>query len=237
MLLQTNSYVVPKQHRAEHSRLLARFRNALARVGCDLFEVYEQANANWDAADKGDGRFVQILRFRDREHQQAVRSAERMDLEAQSLIEEFCRLINFPYQQEHGLFAVGFYTELEPELSPVPPESGSQAILDQFDEPPPEGADAVPLVLNTADPNPATEVQMSGLPLAGQELDELFHAQFAPASSCTQPAVGVGDPELARVLDAGLALDDLDIPMEAELLDEPESPGDQQSTSSRQGEH
>src|ERR1700744_5607200 len=105
MLLQTNSYVVPKQHRAAHARLLTRFRAALARVGCDLFEVYQQADANWDPTDS-DGRFVQIMRFRSREHQQAVRAAERLDLAAQSLIEEFCRLINFPYQQEHGLFAV-----------------------------------------------------------------------------------------------------------------------------------
>lgn len=164
MLLQTNSYVVPKQQRAEHARLLVRFRKALARIGCDLFEVYQQADVNWNSNDS-EGRFVQILRFRNREHQQAVRAAERLDLEAQSLIEEFCRLINFPYQQEHGLFAVGFYTELKTEPLPV---SGS-------------------------------------------------------ASSAIDSGAAVGDPDLARVLDAGLVFDDLDVPMEAELLDEPES--------------
>jgi hypothetical protein len=148
MLLQTNSYIVPRQQRAEHARLLGRFRTALRRVGCDLFEVYEQTDANWSPMET-DGRFVQIIRFRDREHQQAVRQAERMDLEAQSLIQEFCRLINFPYQQEHGLFAVGFYTELRSEGS-VPPS----------------------------------------------------------------------DADLASVLDGGLVFDELDVPMEAELLDE-----------------
>lgn len=144
MLLQTNSYVVPRALREQHARLLARFRKALRRVGCDLFEVYEQTDADWNPVES-DGRFVQIMQFRDRAHQQAVRHAEQMDLEAQSLIEEFCRLINFPYQKEHGLFAVGFYAGLESEP---------------------------------------------------------------------------GNPQLTQVLDEGLALDELDIPMEAELLDE-----------------
>ena len=33
MLLQTNSYIVPKDKRAEHARLLRRFRAALAKNG------------------------------------------------------------------------------------------------------------------------------------------------------------------------------------------------------------
>jgi hypothetical protein len=158
MLLQTNSYVVPRHQRTEHARLLTRFKQALARVGCDLFEVYEQTDADWNPT-QGDGRFVQIMRFRDRAHQQAIREAERLDLHAQSLIEEFCQLINFPYQKEHGLFAVGFYSESE----------GEQC---------------------GAKPSPGTQESASG------------------------------DAELARVLDSGLEFDDLDIPMEAELLDD-----------------
>ena len=47
MLLQTNSYIVPKERRAEHQRLLRRFRQTLARLGCEHFEVYEQVGANW----------------------------------------------------------------------------------------------------------------------------------------------------------------------------------------------
>jgi len=178
MLLQTNSYIVPARQRAEHARLLGRFRRALARVGCDLFEVYEQADANW-AAPEGDARFVQIIRFRDRQHQLDVREAERLDLEAQSLIEEFCQLINFPYQQEHGLFAVGFYNELIPADPPEAADRTSDVDQDLDD-----------MIADLGDPRP----------LLAQESNE--------------------NPDLARVLNAGLASDDLDIPMEAELLDD-----------------
>jgi len=111
MLLQTNSYVVPKEKRAEHARLLRRFRQALTRLGCTDFEVYEQVGTNW-SADQSGGRFVQIMRFRDRKHQLAVQAAEREDPVAQALVAEFCELINFPYQQENNLFAVGYYTAL-----------------------------------------------------------------------------------------------------------------------------
>ncbi|MGH7214514.1 MAG: hypothetical protein ACREIT_07110, partial [Tepidisphaeraceae bacterium] len=109
MLLQTNSYIVPREKRAEHTRLLRRFRQVLGRLGCDQFECYEQVGANWSAGETT-GRFVQIMRFRDRKQQQVVQQAERSDPAAQQLISEFCELINFPYQQQQGLFAVGFYT-------------------------------------------------------------------------------------------------------------------------------
>src|SRR5438552_8978485 len=113
MLMQTNSYVVAKEKRTEHARLLNRFRQTLGRLGCDQFEVYEQTGANWSSAEST-GRFVQIMRFRDRKHQLAVQAAERTDPQAQSLIQEFCELINFPYQQQQGLFAVGFYNSVLP---------------------------------------------------------------------------------------------------------------------------
>ncbi|MDP9175952.1 MAG: hypothetical protein M3O30_19110 [Planctomycetota bacterium] len=109
MLLQTNSYIVPRDKRMEHARLLRRFRQTLMRLGCDHFEVYEQVGANWNTGETT-GRFVQIMRFRDRKHQLGVQSAERSDPVAQALVREFCELINFPYQQQQGLFAVGFYT-------------------------------------------------------------------------------------------------------------------------------
>jgi hypothetical protein len=109
MLLQTNSYIVPKDKRAEHARILRRFRQTLLRLGCDHFEVYEQVGANWNTGETT-GRFVQILRFRDRKHQLAVQTGERSDPQAQQVVREFCELINFPYQQQQGLFAVGFYT-------------------------------------------------------------------------------------------------------------------------------
>jgi hypothetical protein len=122
MLLQTNSYIVPKDKRTEHSRLIVRFRQTLARLGCDHFEAYEQVGANWSPTE-ATGRFVQIMRFRDRKHQQQVQAAERSDPGAQALIKEFCELINFPYQQQQGLFAVGFYTSVLPAATPrIPPQ-------------------------------------------------------------------------------------------------------------------
>jgi hypothetical protein len=123
MLLQTNSYIVPKDKRMEHQRLLRRFRQALARVGCDHFEVYEQVGANWTG--EATGRFVQIMRFRDRQHQLEVQAAEREDQGAQNLIREFCELINFPYQQQQGFFAVGFYTSVMP-VAPARPDGAAE---------------------------------------------------------------------------------------------------------------
>jgi hypothetical protein len=124
MLLQTNSYIVPKEKRAEHSRLIRRFRQTLLRLGCDHFEVYEQVGSNWSNSESA-GRYVQILRFLDRKHQLAVQSAERTDPTAQAVIADFCDLINFPYQQQQGLFAVGFYTS----VLPVAPKRGTRGEL------------------------------------------------------------------------------------------------------------
>lgn len=128
MLLQTNSYIVPREKRAEHARLLARFRQILARLGCDHFEAYEQVGTNWSTAEPT-GRFVQIMRFRDRKHQQEVQGAEATDAESQALVKEFCALINLPYQQQQGLFAMGYYNSVlaiaptrVPSAGQVPPE-------------------------------------------------------------------------------------------------------------------
>ena len=109
MLLQTNSYVVPKEKQAEHTRLMRRFRQTMARLGCDAFDVFEQVGPVWSPLKTG-GRFIQMIRFRDRKHHQQVQAAERGDAAAQQLIKDFCNLIDFPYQQEQGLFASGFYT-------------------------------------------------------------------------------------------------------------------------------
>ena len=122
MLLQTNSYIVPKDKRAEHARLLRRFRASLAKLGCDSFEVYEQVGSNWTTGEPT-GRYVQIMRFRDRRHQLSVQAAERSDPVAQAIIAEFCQLINFPYQQQQGLFAVGFYNSVLP-VAPARPQAG-----------------------------------------------------------------------------------------------------------------
>lgn len=108
MLLQTNSYIVPKEKRAAHNHLMQRFRQVLMKIGCDHFEVFEQVGANW-AGGETSGRFVQMMKFRDRKHCQAVQLVERKDPAAQALVREFCELINFPYQEQQGLFAHGYY--------------------------------------------------------------------------------------------------------------------------------
>jgi hypothetical protein len=146
MLLQTNSYLVPREKRVEHARLLARFRQTLARLGCTHFEAYEQVGSNWSPTEST-GRFVQIMRFRDRKHQLAVQAAERNDPSAQALIREFCELINFSYQQQQGLFAVGFYAGAIPmtakatettESTPEPPyaEAPGPAVSEATAQPP-----------------------------------------------------------------------------------------------------
>jgi hypothetical protein len=158
MLLQTNSYIVPKEKRAEHSRLIRRFRQTLLRLGCDHFEVYEQVGSNWSNSESA-GRYVQILRFLDRKHQLAVQAAERSDPTAQAVIADFCDLINFPYQQQQGLFAVGFYTS----VLPVAPKRGARGELvstvehevindPEAEMPYPGSSDGPPLEEGAADP-------------------------------------------------------------------------------------
>ena len=137
MLLQTNSYIVPKEKRAEHARLMRRFRQILNRIGCDNFEVYEQVGANWGNST-ATGRFVQIMRFRDRKHQLAVQAGERTDPTAQELIAEFCELVNYPYQQQNGFFAVGFYTSVLPvapvRVSPPPAQAAETPTQEQAED-------------------------------------------------------------------------------------------------------
>jgi hypothetical protein len=156
MLLQTNSYLVPREKRAEHSRLLGRFRQTLSRLGCTHFEAYEQVGSNWSPTEST-GRFVQIMRFRDRKHQLSVQAAERNDPAAQSLIREFCDLINFSYQQQQGLFAVGFYAGAIP-MTAKATEIG--------DSSPPGGDDAAPAGLpesGTVDPMSAAPANLTSL--------------------------------------------------------------------------
>jgi hypothetical protein len=172
MLLQTNSYIVPKDKRAQHTRLVQRFRQTLTRLGCDHFEAYEQVGANWSPADTT-GRFVQLMRFRDRKHQLAVQGAERADPTAQGLIKEFCELINFPYQQQQGLFAVGFYHSL---LPPITPRSAAPA-AEVHREPSPPELDAIPepeiQLEETQPPIPELKIPEAAAEVAGEASDEL----------------------------------------------------------------
>lgn len=124
MLLQTNSYIVPREKRDSHARLMRQFRQTMLRLGCDQFEVYEQVEANWAMGEHSD-RFVQLMRFRDRHHQRAVQMVEKQDTVAQQLISEFCEMIDFPQQQEQGSFVVGYYQSVLP-IAPARPTDGDE---------------------------------------------------------------------------------------------------------------
>ena len=150
MLLQTNSYVVPKDKRNEHALLVRRFRQSLAKLGCGHFEVYEQVSQNWSGQDSG-GRYVQIIcASATAGISSKCRRPSASDPVAQALIQEFCELINFPFQQQQGLFAVGFYNSVLPAISLREPET--------------QGEDAAPLAA-TADA-PTGESSTGDLPQA-----------------------------------------------------------------------
>ncbi len=177
MLLQTNSYIVPQDKRAEHARLMRRFRHALHQVGCDNFEVYEQVGANW-GGNTTTGRFVQIMRFRDRRHQQAVQAAERNDAAAQQLIAEFCELINYPQQQQQQQFVVGFYAS----ALPVAPA------LHRSEEEAPAADDSLAEVtVSDTESAPSAEVAESSDELHAVDLDEPPAEEEAAASSEETP--------------------------------------------------
>jgi hypothetical protein len=169
MLLQTNSYIVPKEKRAEHQRLMRRFRQVLNQLGCDNFEVYEQVGANW-STNQTSGRFVQIMRFRDRKHQLAVQNAERTDAAAQQLIAEFCDLINYPYQQQQGQFAVGFYSSVLP-IAPSRVQPG--------------GAEEAPAAAEGAEGAP--------LDAAAPAVQGLSHVEAPHEAAGTPEAAGAGE--------------------------------------------
>lgn len=182
MLLQTNSYVVPKEKRVEHARLVRRFKQALSRLGCDQFEVYEQVGTNW-TSDQTSGRFVQILRFRDRRQQLAVQAAERSDPACQAIIAEFCDLINYPYQQQQGLFAIGYYSSV---LSPAKALPHEPAAGDN-------GA-AVAAASEAAQPAPPTaqEIQFGDMPVQAVAAEELVEQESAAESSLVVDAEPAG---------------------------------------------
>jgi hypothetical protein len=87
------------------------------------------------------------MRFKDRKQQLSVQNAERADPAAQALLKEFCELINLPYQQQQGLFAVGFYTsfmrmpEIRPQGNGAPTEEPKDEQVEQTGD---ETAETVP---------------------------------------------------------------------------------------------
>jgi len=181
MLLQTNSYVVPKEKRGDHARLMRRFRQIMNRIGANDFEVYEQAGPNWGAGNQAQptNRFVQIMRFRDRKHQLAVQNAERSDPGAQQIIAEFCELVNFPYQQERGLFVVGFYNSVLP-VAPVRVKPGGPDDQSAGDHPE-DSAEAGMNVTNVAAASAAGAA--AGMYLAGDESSDELPAESSELSA------------------------------------------------------
>jgi len=186
MLLQTNSYIVPKDKRAEHARLLRRFRATLAKLGCDSFDVYEQVGSNWSTGEPT-GRYVQIMRFRDRRHQVAVQTAERADPAAQAIIAEFCQLINFPYQQQQGLFAVGFYHSV---LAAAPARTQSAAVEGAEAEEPTAGAAVAPVADEETDEAEYEFAEQGQTASAGEEAgrEEAVEADQTETVSDGEPA-------------------------------------------------
>jgi hypothetical protein len=212
MLLQTNSYVVPKEKRAEHARLVRKFRQTLARLGCDQFDVFEQVGPNWGGGETT-GRFVQMMRFRDRKHQMAVQAAEKQDSAAQQLIQEFCELINFGYQQQQGLFAVGYYQSVLP-VAPMRmlPVEGEQNLppADTEAEAEPQHAD-----LSTAD-----DTHVAGAGDGGAEFDiepDLDMGMDDDVNNNSDNDAAVTDGGSRRSAEEHLGAEDLDL--EVDLSD------------------
>ena len=207
MLLQTNSYIVPPEKRAEHARLMRRFRQALHQVGCDNFEVYEQVGANWGGAQTT-GRFVQIMRFRDRKHQMAVQNAERTDPAAQQLIAEFCELINYPYQQQQQQFAVGFYASALP-VAPVrdQPEAAEEEVPAPA-EPQVEVLTASEIAEPIQDPPPALDEETAAEPQAQSETEPAAEPESIAVEQIEESAEHAGHAQDTERFEDAIGLDD-----------------------------
>jgi hypothetical protein len=230
MLLQTNSYIVPRDKRVEHARLLRRFRQTLLRLGCDHFEVYEQTGPNWTSGDSS-GRFVQIMRFRDRKQQLAVQNAERADPGAQALLKEFCELINLPYQQQQGLFAAGFYTSFMrmPEARPQLAEDHPRQEQTDQTESPTDGESLMAVA------EPATEDGNSNPePTNGAEAAESHEIESSGEPEAMHEQDATGEPEAGADAHAAFHADDESD--YSESLPMPEAPADQAESAENRDE-
>jgi hypothetical protein len=121
MLLQTHAYTVPRDRREQHARLMKRLQDAMRRLG-GHFEVYEQVGPGFDLSPDPTGRFVQVMRFKDRRHLAQVQQAERNDAVCQALLIEFCQLVDYSGQLQGGSFVPGYYAGVSvPESTQTPP--------------------------------------------------------------------------------------------------------------------
>jgi hypothetical protein len=152
------------------------------------------------------------MKFRDRKHQLSVQDAEHHDPTAQAIIKEFCELINFPYQLQQGLFAIGFYSSVFPVSSP------QLATEESDDAPAAEMSD-----LGTDEQSEGQHEQPQSTDVADPELlsadaegaEESSDDNIATGLDATIPQVGPGEGELTGLENAdeiaealGLATDD-----------------------------
>jgi hypothetical protein len=207
MLLQTNSYIVPKEKRTEHARLLQRFKVLLAKHGCEHFEAYEQVGANW-AGSEASGRFVQIMRFRDRAQWMAVQQAEKEDPQAKQLIAEFCELVNLPYQMQAGLFSAVYFTGVITQHTPqkaVAPAPRRAAISPvQMAASAAAGAVAAEHVADiVSEEAPAPDLPVGDLP--SSDVPQKDDTAFAAASLGEETSSDAGDANALADLSAAVA--------------------------------
>lgn len=88
-------------------------QDAMRRIGANV-EVYEQVGPAFSPAEEATGRYVQVIRFRDRRHLVAVQAAEKSDPVLQSIIAEFVVLVDLAGQQAAGTYLPGYYSAVTP---------------------------------------------------------------------------------------------------------------------------
>jgi hypothetical protein len=149
-----------------------------------------------------------MMRFRDRKHQIAVQAAEKQDQAAQQLIQEFCELINFGYQQQQGLFAVGYYQSVLP-VAPMRmlPVEGEQNL--PRSEPEPESH-----VASASAPATAAEGELEIEPDLDMGIDDDVNNNNGGNNSNN---IDEAASSAGRVVDEHLGPDDLDL--EVDLSD------------------
>ncbi|MEM7808642.1 MAG: hypothetical protein AAF561_11060 [Planctomycetota bacterium] len=115
MLLQTNSYLVPRHRLREHDDLMRQFVACFRRLGVadGAFEVFQSLDHEYRQHDnQPHQRITQILRFRDHDQQQAVHRAEASDPEAAELVEKLRRLVDLDEQAARKQFTSNYYGQI-----------------------------------------------------------------------------------------------------------------------------
>jgi hypothetical protein len=122
MLLQTNSYLVPRDRIRAHDDLMRRFRSCFSRLGLETqqFEVLRETGPEFSTPRTSAVRHVQVVRFRDKDQYDLIHDAEAADPEAQELVAEFARLVELEAQQRRGHFVGTYYVQSDLSAKPQP---------------------------------------------------------------------------------------------------------------------